>query len=126
MKTKWQIAVGALLMFCALTLTQTAGAADVSGTWTMEVQTPAGSGKPTFILAQKGGEISGTYKGQLGEVPVTGTVKGDDIVLNYKANAGGNELHVTYTGKVEGNSMSGKVKLGELGEGTFKGTKNKS
>ncbi len=89
----------------------------------MDVQTSAGSGKPTFILIQKGDELTGTYKGALGEAPVTGKVQGDEVVINYKILAQGTELQVRYAGKLEGNTMSGKVKLGDVGEGTFKGNK---
>jgi hypothetical protein len=123
---KTRLALGTLFAALVLAMTQLATAGDVSGTWIMDVQTPAGNGKPTFVLVQKGGDLSGTYKGALGEAPVTGTIQGDEIVLNYKVNAQGNDLQVKYSGKLEGNSMSGKVKLGELGEGTFKGTKSGS
>jgi len=69
------------------------------------------------------GTLTGSYKGQLGEAQVTGTVTGNDVVIEYKVDAQGQVLAVKYTGKVDGNSMSGKVSLGQLGEGTFKGTK---
>jgi hypothetical protein len=71
----------------------------------------------------KGEAITGNYKGQLGEADVSGTIKGDDISLIYKVDAQGQSLTVTYTGKVAGNFMSGKVSLGQFGEGTFKGSK---
>lgn len=51
--------------------------ADVSGKWTAQVDTDMGSGEPTFVLKQVGDKLTGTYSGQLGEAPVTGTVKGD-------------------------------------------------
>src|SRR4051812_13726272 len=40
---------------------------DVSGTWTMAVETAAGSGTPTIVLKQDGETLSGHYSGQLGE-----------------------------------------------------------
>lgn len=97
---------------------------DVTGKWTMSVETQAGSGTPTFELKQEGETVTGQYKGQLGEWPVTGTVKGNQVTLTYKASAQGMEFPVTYTGTVEGDSMQGKVSLGELGEGTFTGKKD--
>jgi len=97
--------------------------ANVTGTWTMNVETQAGTGTPTFTLTQKGTDVTGNYKGTLGEAPVTGTVKGNDVTLKYTINAQGMELAVTYTGTVEGDSMKGKVSLGDLGEGTFTGKK---
>jgi hypothetical protein len=107
----------------ALLLMQVARAADVTGTWIMSVQTSAGSGSPTFTLVQKGDNIFGTYKGQLGEAPVTGTMSGNDMTLEFSVDAQGQSLTIKYAGKVEGKSVSGNVALGGFGSGTFTGTK---
>src|ERR1700689_24301 len=115
--------LAALLAITAFALGRGAAAADVTGTWIMAVETGAGSGSPTFILVQKGEALSGSYKGQLGEAQVTGTVKGDDVTIEYKVEGQGGTLAVKYSGKTEGKTMSGKVSLGQLGEGTFTGKK---
>jgi hypothetical protein len=107
----------------SLSLPAVAADVDVTGSWTMNVELQIGSGSPVFELTQKGADVSGTYKGQLGEAPVTGKVKGNDVELQYTLSAQGMELTVTYAGTVEGNSIKGKVLMGELGEGTFTGTK---
>ena len=108
----------------ALTLVaQCALAANVTGTWNMTVELQGGSGNPVFTLQQKGETVTGTYKGQLGEAPVTGTIKGNELALSYKVEAQGTALEIKYTGTVDGKNISGKVSLGEMGEGTFKGTK---
>lgn len=98
-------------------------AADVTGTWAMDVQTTAGSGGPTFVLAQKGDNVTGTYRGQLGEAPVSGTVKGNEIKLTFKVSGAAGEALVEYSGKVDGDTMNGNVKLGDFGTGTFSGKK---
>jgi hypothetical protein len=68
--------------------------------------------------------VTGNYKGQLGEAPVTGTVKGNELTINFKVSAQGSELAITYVGTVEGDTIKGKVTLGEMGEGTFTGKKS--
>jgi hypothetical protein len=123
MTMKFKTGLGALLAIAAFTVAQLASAADVTGTWLMAVETGAGSGSPTFILVQKGEALSGSYKGQLGEAQVTGTVKGDDVTIEYKVEGQGGTLAVKYSGKTDGKTMSGKVSLGQLGEGTFTGKK---
>jgi hypothetical protein len=107
-----------------LSLAAFAADANVTGEWDMTVETQAGTGNPHFSLKQDGTKVSGTYKGMLGEAPVTGTVKGNEISLTFKANAQGTDVAVTYTGTVEGNTMKGKVSLGDFGEGTFTGKKS--
>jgi hypothetical protein len=77
----------ALLAAWLLMVAQPAHAADVTGTWIMSVQTSAGSGSPTFTLTQKAGLITGTYKGQLGEAPVNGTIKDDDVSWQFNIDA---------------------------------------
>ena len=121
--TKLKMGLATLLAIAAFTVAQVAAAADVTGTWIMAVETGAGSGSPTFVLVQKGEALSGTYKGQLGEAQVTGTVKGDEVTIDYKVDGQAGSLAVKYWGKTDGKTMTGKVSLGQLGEGTFKGTK---
>lgn len=103
--------------------TAAAPKADLSGTWAMSVETGAGTGTPTFVLRQAGEQLSGHYTGQLGEAPVTGTVKGSAVAFGFDVNVQGTALHVVYTGTVDGASMKGTVKLGDLGDGTFSGRK---
>ena len=107
----------------ALIFMQASRAADVTGTWIMTVQTSAGSGSPTFTLVQKGDAITGTYKGQLGEAPVSGSISGNDMTLQFTVDAQGQTLTIKYTGKVDGKSVSGNVALGAFGSGTFTGVK---
>jgi hypothetical protein len=118
---RWLVTAAAALAFVATGAF--AADANVTGEWTMTVETQAGTGNPHFSLKQEGGKVTGTYKGQLGEAPVTGTVKGNELALSIKISAQGQELNVTYTGTVEGDTVKGKVSLGELGEGTFTGKK---
>ena len=120
---KLKTGLSTLLAIVAFTVAQMAAAADVTGTWIMSVQTSAGSGSPTFVLVQKGEALSGSYKGQLGEAQVTGTVKGDEVTIEYKVDGQAGSLAVKYWGKTDGKTMTGKVSLGQLGDGTFTGTK---
>jgi hypothetical protein len=115
-----------ITMLASMALAGAALAADanVAGEWDFTVETQAGTGTPHFSLKQDGATLSGTYKGQLGEAPVTGTVKGNDVTISFKVNAQGTDLAITYSGTVEGDTIKGKVSLGELGEGSFSGKKS--
>ncbi|HEY9447153.1 MAG TPA: hypothetical protein VIQ62_08780 [Burkholderiales bacterium] len=112
-----------MLASAALAGAALAADANVTGEWDFTVETQAGTGSPHFSLKQDGTALSGTYKGQLGEAPVSGTVKGNDVTISFKVNAQGTDLAITYSGTVEGDTIKGKVSLGELGEGTFTGKK---
>ena len=112
-----------LFAMAVVAMAATAVFADVTGTWKMSVETPNGTGTPTVVLKQDGEKLTGTYKGRMGEQPLTGTVKGNAIQFSFKVNAQGNELQITYTGTVDGGTMSGTAKFGEMGEGKFTGKK---
>ncbi|MEK6287331.1 MAG: hypothetical protein AABO57_16440 [Acidobacteriota bacterium] len=97
-----------------------AGGINISGDWAFMVETGQGSGSPSFSFKQDGEKLTGTYKGQFGEAPLTGTVKGADIKFVIKVNAQGQDLTITYSGKIESkDSMKGTAALGELGEATW-------
>jgi hypothetical protein len=115
-----------ITMLASTVLAAAALAADanVAGEWDFTVETQAGTGSPHFSLKQDGTAVTGTYKGQLGEAPVTGTVQGDELTLSFKVNAQGADLAITYSGTLEGDTIKGKVSLGEMGEGTFTGKKS--
>jgi hypothetical protein len=95
---------------------------DVSGSWSVTVESEAGSGNPSFTLKQDGEKLTGKYKGAFGEADLTGTVKGDKIEFSFKV-SGQVEGTITYTGTTDGKTMKGKVNLAGMGEGTFSGNK---
>ncbi len=94
--------------------------AKLTGTWNFSVETSAGNGSPTFVFNQETEKsFTGTYKGQLGEAPVKGTINGKEVKFSFTV---GDNL-IEYTGTWEGNNMKGTVKLGTMAEGTFTAVK---
>jgi hypothetical protein len=93
---------------------------DVSGAWAFQVETPAGSGTPTFTFKQEGEKLIGQYKGAFGEAPLTGTVKGNKIDFTIKVKAQDQDTTINYTGTVEKDgTMKGTVSVADLGSGTW-------
>jgi hypothetical protein len=111
------------ILIASLVLVSSAAAqsdVNVTGEWAFTVETPQGSGTPTFTFKQDGEKLTGNYKGQFGEAPLTGTVKSGEIKFTIKISAQGQELTITYTGKIESkDSMKGTAVLGEIGEATW-------
>ena len=108
------------LLFAAAT----ALAADLTGKWSANVDTDAGSGAPSFEFKQSGETLTGKYSGQLGDAPLTGTIKGDDVEFSFQISPQGDAVTIKYKGKITGpKSMKGSVDLGGLGAGTFTATK---
>jgi len=99
-------------------------AASATGTWHLQVETAQGIGTPTFTFKQEGETLSGQYKGLFGEAPVTGTLKGADIKFSVKVKAPDQDMTITYSGTIEGDTMKGKVAFGGAGEGAFTGKRS--
>lgn len=101
--------------------TQDAARIDVTGKWTFQVTTSAGSGTPTVTFKQSGDTLTGHYSStNLGEADLTGTVKGRDIAFTFTGTVEGMSFDVTYTGTIESNdAMKGTLDIGGLAQGTF-------
>ena len=57
--------------------------AEVLDTWNMTVETQVGTGSPTITLKQDKETLTGTYKGQLGETNLKGTIKGKEKSVDF-------------------------------------------
>src|SRR5262245_27470646 len=104
-------------------LTAGAQSTNVSGNWKLTFETPNGAANPSLVLKQDGEKLTGTYKGRFGEAPLEGSIKAKEIKFTVKVNAQGQEFKLEYAGTVEGDTMKGKVKFGEMGEADFSGKK---
>jgi hypothetical protein len=124
MKQIRSMAVASLIVAGAIAAAgQNAAKVDLTGKWTFQVETSAGSGTPTVTLKQDGEKLTGHYSSAtLGEAELTGTVKGGAIAFSFVADVQGMKIDVAYSGTVENkDAMKGTVVLGGVGEGTFTG-----
>lgn len=97
----------------------------VDGTWSLNVSLGGGQGgTATFELTQgEDGQITGKYRGAVGEADVTGTVQGNEVEFSFESGQAGK---ISYKGTFEGDTMKGTCTYGQLGAGTFEGTRQKS
>jgi hypothetical protein len=98
-------------------------AANISGTWALSVETPMGARDMKLTATQSGETLTGVIASPRGDMPITGTVKGNAVAFMMKVNAQGMDMQIDYAGTVEGDSMKGTAKFGEFGDGTFTGKK---
>lgn len=90
--------------------------ASVAGEWDGAFNTPGGTRPFKIVLEADGEKLTGTAKRSSGDVPITGTIKGDAIEFSYTINYGGNDLTMTFSGKVSGDKMNGIVSFGGQAE----------
>ena len=97
---------------------------DVSGTWELTVTTPRGARESTAELEMaEDGKVTGEVTTERGTTRIeSGRVEGDTLTLELTFPAGPRTMTATYTGTVEGESVSGSVSMGPM-SGEFSGTR---
>ena len=84
----------------------------VDGAWDGQFNTPGGARPFKMELKADGEKLTGTAKRPSGDVPITGTIKGDAVDFAYTIMYGDNALTLYFSGKLTGDTMSGVVTMG--------------
>jgi hypothetical protein len=84
------------------------GQATASGKWIVTVRMPGHTVSEEWTIQQKGTAITGTAKGERGELPVSGTLEGGFFRVTVKD--GDKQYKVRAT--VDGGAMDGSITLG--------------
>lgn len=91
-----------LLILCATV----AAAADVTGDWRLSFPRNGQTYSSTLTLKMEGDKLSGTLSSPLGTAPISeGKVSGNDISFMVVRKAQYDEIAVSYTGKIDGETM---------------------
>jgi hypothetical protein len=96
----------------------------VDGTWKLIVNTPMGAQESTLNLTSSGGTLTGTQAAPNGGSASIeeGSVNGDQV--SWKASIQRPmPMTLTFNGTVEGDTISGTVKLGMFGSAGFTGSR---
>ena len=94
---------------------------DINGVWETTVNSPMGQQKATLTLNSDGASLTGTMAGSQGSLDIfDGSVDGDSA--KWKANmTSPMPLTLEFDATVNGDELSGNVKLGAFGNATFSG-----
>jgi hypothetical protein len=92
---------------------------DVTGTWDVEIEIAGQQGMPVFTFKQEGDQLTGSYKGQFGEAPVTGKLDGNKIEFKFETQG----VQIVYTGEVDKDTMKGKADYAGQATGDWKAKK---
>lgn len=94
-----------------------------SGTWNITTNSPMGSQDGTLDLTEEGSSLTGKMSGPQGDIDLTeGTVDGNN--LTWKAQVTSPmAITLEVSASVDGDNISGDIKLGAFGNATFTGTR---
>lgn len=116
-----------LLLACALAAQEkpTPKPLDVTGTWDLSVTSPNGTGSRVLKIRQDGEKITGEIQSSVSAGKVTGSIKAAAIDFTAAVTMETGTFEIRYTGKVDGDKMSGDVDFGDYGSGTWTGARRK-
>jgi enterochelin esterase-like enzyme len=97
-----------------------AGAGSLTGVWKAQFETQRGLQQYTFTLKQDGRGLSGKASVDVGgekrEAELKeGKVEGDTVTFSEPLNIQGNDLSITFTGKISGNEIKFTRQVGDFG-----------
>ena len=91
----------------------------VDGTWNLTMETPMGERKTTLEAKTEGGTLTGQQSAEGNSTAIyDGTVTGNDVAWKVDISQP-MELTLEFAGAVDGDTMTGSVKLGMFGTAPF-------
>jgi hypothetical protein len=125
MRRLFMIGLASILFAASVAVARQADAS-VAGSWDITVESPQGKRTSILVIKQEGGKLVGTMKSQRGERPLDSiSVKGNEITMAITIPFQGSDMKITYTGKVEKDSMKGEADFGGLASGEWSAVPHK-
>jgi len=93
--------------------------AEIDGHWDVTVNFFSGVGQHKLFLKQDENWIEGRHESDFSSQEIAGTIEGDEVKLRSDMRRPGNGITFIFSGKVEGEAMSGTLFLGEYLKATF-------
>lgn len=111
------------------TVSNSAGASNLVGTWAIEITAPNGASMPaTLTLSEENGRLKGKVSGQFGEADLTDvTVNGNNFDSTLNLNMGGQTVNGKVTGNTTSDRMEGTININipNVAPLPFKGSRSK-
>jgi hypothetical protein len=91
--------------------------ANLGGEWAVTLTLPLGDTWFNMFIVQKDTQLTGYMLNESGQFDLKGTIAKDQVKFQWDYPDGGKILTIVFTGKVDKNSLSGRAKVGDVGEG---------
>ena len=87
----------------------------ISGDWELSAEMRGREITQNVRFEQDGETLTVTMEGRMGESTGEGTIKGNKVEWSITRSTQRGEFTITYTGTVEGDTMSGEAQMGDFG-----------
>jgi hypothetical protein len=120
------LAIGLLVLGTCAGLVLGAAVVDLNGVWELTLQTPQGDRTMDATVTQEKEVIKVAMTGPQGiEMKGEGTIKENDVEWTRVVSAQMGEFVLAFKGKVDGETMSGEVQMGDFGAAPWSAKKKK-
>ncbi|MCI0666355.1 MAG: hypothetical protein L0220_35350, partial [Acidobacteria bacterium] len=109
----------AIAIISMLAISVSAQSGNLSGDWDLTINSPQGTFNPKATFKQDGEKLSGMFKSPRGELPLQGTVKGKEIKFSYTVKFQEQDLVITLSGIIDGDSIKGEADYGGFAQGDW-------
>ena len=99
--------------------TMVAPSANLQGRWDVEVSFFSSKSMHQWTLEQDGNWLQGDHKGEYTTREIMGTIEGNEVKLRSVDRHPADGITFTFSGKCEGDKVSGQIHLGEYRTATF-------
>ena len=118
--SRMKVCLPALLALSLALPAMAAAQANVSGPWEVTIDSPQGAMSIDANLKQDGEALTGMITSPMGNVELKGTFKNNELAFSYSVPLQGQNLDITMTGKLAGDTIDGLMAIAGLGEVPWK------
>jgi len=94
-----------------------AQAANAAGEWRVTFVVPTGTRSVNMVINQQRASLTGTVINEDGEFQLKGRIADDQLTVVWSVPEAGKLIELTMKGKLKGDTITGTVQLGDVGEG---------
>jgi hypothetical protein len=91
--------------------------ANAAGEWRVNFVVPTGTRSVEMVINQQRTTLSGTVINEDGEFPLKGRITDDQVVVVWSVPEAGKLMELTMKGKLAGDTITGTLQVGDVGEG---------
>jgi hypothetical protein len=91
--------------------------ANAAGEWRVNFVVPTGTRSVNMVINQQQATLSGTVINEDGEFPLKGRIANDQVTVVWSVPEAGKLMELTMKGKLSGDTITGTLQVGDVGEG---------
>jgi hypothetical protein len=91
--------------------------ANAAGEWRVNFVVPTGTRSVSMVINQQRATLSGTVVNEDGEFPLKGRIADDQVTIVWSVPEDGKLMELTMKGKLSGDTITGTLQVGDVGEG---------